>query len=291
MLSVLPEVANSADPVVPEPDRKIHDGPALDSWSATDRSRVRWSVIGGLIVGFVPYLCVLWDFGLNPLRRASAHGFASNFYDLQARALLDGHLWVPDQSLGIEGFVVDGRTFMYFPPLPALLRVPVLTLTDRFDGRLSAPMMLLAWSVLAVATATLLWNARLVIRGSTPVSRAEAWIAATFLAAITGGSVIVFLAALPWVYHEAYLWARAWAVAALAGMIVYVRRPTMKVAIATGAFAVATIMTRTTTGWAIAVAVISVGAIGACDIATPVVPWRCWPEASSRSASARGSIG
>ena len=89
----------------------------------------------GRWLGFVPYLCVLWDFRLNPLRRAGAHGFASNFYDLQARALLDGHLWVPDQSLGIEGFVVDGHTYMYFPPFPALLRVPVLLLTDRFDGR------------------------------------------------------------------------------------------------------------------------------------------------------------
>ena len=261
MLSVLPEVANSADQIGPDPGRDLHDLPAPGSWSEADRSRVRWSVIGGLTIGFVPYLCVLWDFGLNPLRRASAHGFASNFYDLQARALLDGHLWVPDQSLGIEGFVVDGRTYMYFPPLPALLRVPVLLLTDRVDGRLSAPMMLLAWSVLAAATATLLWNARFVIRGRAPVSKAEAWISATFLAAVTGGSVIVFLAALPWVYHEAYLWATAWAVATLAGLIVYARCPTMRVAVATGVFAVATTLTRTTTGWTLAITVIVVGAI------------------------------
>jgi hypothetical protein len=200
---------------------------------------------------------------LNPLRRASAHGFASNFYDLQARALLDGHLWLPDHSLGIEGFVVDGRTYMYFPPLPALLRVPVLLLTDQLDGRLSAPMMLIAWAVLAAATATLLWNARLLVRGFAPVSKAEAWTAATFLAAVTGGSVIVFLAALPWVYHEAYLWATAWAVATLAGMIVYARRPTMNVAVATGALAMATTLTRTTTGWALAITVIVVGAISA----------------------------
>ena len=208
-------------------------------------------------------MCVLWDFRWNPLRRAGAHGFASNFYDLQARALLDGHLWVPDQSLGVEGFVVDGHTYMYFPPLPALLRVPVLLLTDRFDGRLSAPMMLLAWFLLAAATATLLWNTRLLIRGFAAVSKVESLVAAMFLAAVTGGSVIVFLAALPWVYHEAYLWATACAVATLAGLVVFARRPTMAVAVSTAIFAVATILTRTTSGWAIAITVIVVGAIGA----------------------------
>ena len=64
-----------------------------------------------------------------------------------------------------------------------------------------------------------------------------------FLAAVTGGSVIVFLAALPWVYHEAYLWATACAVATLAGLVVFARRPTMAVAVSTAIFAVATILT------------------------------------------------
>ena len=31
--------------------------------------------------------------------------------------------------MGIEGFVIDGRTFMYFGPFPALLRIPVLQVT------------------------------------------------------------------------------------------------------------------------------------------------------------------
>ncbi len=262
MLSVLPSVENFAEQGSPEPQQDIDEVPS-DSLSTADRMRIRRSIIGGAVAGFLPYVCVLWDFRWNPLRRAGAHGFASNFYDLQARALLDGHFWVPDQSLGVEGFVVDGHTYMYFPPLPALLRVPVLLLTDRFDGRLSAPMMLLAWFLLAAATATLLWNTRLLIRGIAAVSKVESLVAAMFLAAVTGGSVIVFLAALPWVYHEAYLWATACAVATLAGLVVFARRPTMAVAVSTAIFAVATILTRTTSGWAIAITVIVVGAIGA----------------------------
>jgi hypothetical protein len=261
MLSVLPKVESDIQLDAPEPEQD-HDRPLSDSFSTADRSRIRRSIIGGVVAGFVPYVCVLWDFGLDPLRRAGTHGFASNFYDIQARALLDGHLWVPDQSLGVEGFVVNEHTYMYFPPLPALLRAPVLLLTDRLDGRLSAPMMLLAWLLLATATAILLWNTRLLIRGFAVVSKIESWVAGTFLAAVTGGSVIVFLAALPWVYHEAYLWATACAVAALAGIITFARRPTIGVAVPTAVFATATILTRTTSGWAIAVTVVVVGAIG-----------------------------
>ena len=156
------------------PKQDIDEVPS-DSLSTADRMRIRRSIIGGAVAGFLPYVCVLWDFRWNPLRRAGAHGFASNFYDLQARALLDGHFWVPDQSLRVEGFVVGGHTYMYFPPLPALLRVPVLLLTDRFDGRLSAPMMFLAWFLLAAATATLLWNTRLLIRRNRRFPRSNPW--------------------------------------------------------------------------------------------------------------------
>ncbi len=99
--------------------------------------------------------------------------------------------------------------------------------------------------------------------GRAPVSKVESLIAALFLAAATGGSVIVFLAALPWVYHEAYLWATACAVATLAGIVRFARRPTIAVAVSTAIFAVATILTRTTSGWAIAITVIVVGIVGA----------------------------
>ena len=90
MLSVLPTVENFAEQGSPEPKQDVDEFPS-DSFSAADRLRIRRSIIGGAVAGFLPYVCVLWDFRLNPLRRAGAHGFASNFYDLQARAVLDGH--------------------------------------------------------------------------------------------------------------------------------------------------------------------------------------------------------
>ena len=48
----------------------------------------------------------------------TAIGYASNFFDLQARAFLDGQLAVPARRLGIEGFVVDGRELHVLPSVP-----------------------------------------------------------------------------------------------------------------------------------------------------------------------------
>ena len=61
-----------------------------------------------------------------------------NFYDIQARAFLDGHLDVPAGCLGNEAFVQRGHEFLYNPPGPSLLRMPLFLVTDRFDGRLTA---------------------------------------------------------------------------------------------------------------------------------------------------------
>ena len=243
----------------------VADGSAAVTagWSAVaddDRRLSRASALAGALAGFIPFMCVLWDFGLNPLRVATQRRFASNFYDIQARAFLHGHLAVPPYSLGIEGFVIDGRTYMYFPPFPALLRLPVLLLTDRLDGRLTAPSMLLAWIALAAATVSLIWNVRFLIRGAERVTRLEAATYSVLIASITGGSIVVFQAALPWVYHEAYLWATAFTVATLAGLLAFVRHPSRLSVAFTTACALGAILTRTTSGWAMSLTMMAVAA-------------------------------
>lgn len=233
--------------------------------SQRDRLRMRRSVQFGALVGLVPFLGVLWDFGTGPLRTAGAHRFGSNFYDIQARAFLDGDLAVPTDSLGIEGFVIADRTYMYFPPFPAFLRMPLVMFTERFDGRLTAPSMLLGWLVLAVATGVLVWNVRNLMRSGAPVSRTEGVAAAILVAAVTGGSVIVFDASLPWVYHEVYIWATALTVATLAGLLSIAVAPSAGKVAATSALAVAAILTRTTSGWAMALTLVAVGGVLAIE--------------------------
>lgn len=129
-----------------------------------------------------------------------------DFYDAQARSLLHGRLAVDERILGIESFARDGETYMYFGPVPALLRIPVIALTNRLDGRLSALSMLLALTLILGAIVALGWRLRELIRGDRSVGRAEA--ASAFLVGFgaIGASSLVFAASRTWVYHEAIMW-------------------------------------------------------------------------------------
>jgi hypothetical protein len=223
--------------------------------SAADR-RLTTTCLGGAAVGLVPFLLTLWDFGIRPLRRVATN---ADFFDIQARALLHGHLDVPAGSLGIEAFVVDGRHYMYFGPFPSLLRMPLLALTDRLDGRLTALSMLAGWVVLAVATMALVRRVRRILRGEAAVGRVEAVALGAVVASITGGSTLVYLASQPWVYHEVYVWSTALAVATVASLVAAWDEPGWRRTVTTGAPALATMLTRVTAGWAMALAVVATG--------------------------------
>ncbi len=211
----------------------------------------------GAGVGFVPFLMVLFDFGG---RRMTAAGVNADFFDLQARALFHGHLDVTAGSLGIEAFVVDGRHYMYFGPFPALLRMPVLLVTDRLDGRLTALSMLAGWFVLAAAVTVLVRLVRSRMRGSAPVGRVEAVGLAAIVATVTGGSTVVYLASQPWVYHEVYIWSTALTVATVASLFAAWDDLSRRRIILTAALALATMLTRITAGWAMAAALLVTGA-------------------------------
>ncbi len=215
----------------------------------------------GAVVGAVPFLMVLWDFGIRPLRTASATRVFSNFYDLQARALMDGHLHVPTGSLSIEAFRIGGRDFMYFPPLPAVLRIPLFTITDEFDGRLSAISMLVAWLLLVVFAAALIWRVRCLLRPGRELSRRENFALGTLVAVVGGGSVVTFVAGLPWVYHEAYMWSTATAVGTTWAIIGVLERPSAGRIVGAGGLALATILSRTTAGWAMCLGLLLGGAV------------------------------
>ncbi len=216
------------------------------------------SLVGCLLGGLV-YLLVLLDLDSSPTRTAVGLGYGSNFFDIQANAFLDGRLDVPAESLGIEGFIIGGRTFMYFPPFPALLRIPVMLVTHEFDGRLTVASMALGWLVLAVMSARLLWLVRTVVRGDPVPSRREAAAAAVLLTAMTGGTVITFVAALPWVYHEVYVWSVATVVGALYWLVRAGLEPNRRTLGWLGAFALAAVLTRTTGGFAVCGAVVLAG--------------------------------
>ena len=82
MLSVPTTVEETTDHTAVASREELGGGTSESGWGATDRVRIRRSIVGGTVAGFVPFLLLLWDFAVDPLRRAGEHGFASNFYDL-----------------------------------------------------------------------------------------------------------------------------------------------------------------------------------------------------------------
>ncbi len=174
-------------------------------------------------------------------------GFLSGFYDAQARALFHGHWNVPPSVVQIEGFVVKGRTYMYFGPFPALIRMPILLLTSRLDGRLTELSILLAMLVALVCTSRLAWKIRNLVSSSS-VSVREAVLVALSVIVVATGSVFVFLANTAIVYHEAEAWGAALAIAAFDAMVGFLARPSRRGVVVTGVLATLDLLTRGSVG-------------------------------------------
>ena len=224
----------------------------------TERNRLV-ATTAGLFLGGLAYVLTLFDYHASLTRTTLQSGLFSTFYDQQARAILDGHLALPTDSLGIEGFVHGGKTFMYFPPWPAILRLPVLLTTHEYDGRLTLLSMLLAWVVFAVMVTKLVWFLLPRLSGFEDVTAGTGAVVALFLAAATGGTFLTFDAGQPWVYHEAYVWAVASVVGGLYWLVRLLAEPTRHATWWLFVFALLSVGSRATEGWAISLAAIALG--------------------------------
>jgi hypothetical protein len=223
----------------------------------SDRYRFTAAVVVGLGIVSVPYLWVLWDqwSGSADLFRYVS---PANFYDLQARAMFAGHLYVPNGSLGIEAFVHHGRQYTYFGLFPSLIRMPVLALTHRLDGRLTAPSLLAAWVVTGVFSSMLLWRIRVMGRGQAALGRAEAVSCGVLAASISGGSVLMYLAASPRVSHEDLAWSVALTLASLFALVGVIERPGRWRVLGAGIAILLTALNRSPTGYACCVGAVLV---------------------------------
>lgn len=185
-----------------------------------DRRRLRRAWLLGALVPLLLFTWVLttgeWDFFQQQL--------FGDFYDAQARAFLDGRLDVPPDVVSIEGFVRDGKTYIYFGPLPALLRLPVLVVTTELDGQLTTLSLLGAVLVLSAASFRLMCGLRPVVRGAAPVGRGELWAVGGLSATVLLGPPL-YLASGSVVYHEAIAWGLAFSVAAFGAVVRWQRSP------------------------------------------------------------------
>lgn len=197
-------------------------------------------------------------------------GFSNDFYDEQARSFLRLRLAVRPDVPGPEGFLIDGRTYLYYGPFLALARLPFAALGELFGdewfaGRLTRISMIVGFVVLCTGSYHLLEAARRCVARNWPQTDPEtgasapaapavgsAWRTGGFVAAVAC-SPALFLAGWVSVYHETELWAAAFAVWAMVGVLRCAAVPTRRDAVMTGAAIVAAILTRAPVGIGMAV--------------------------------------
>lgn len=243
---------------------------------SSDDTRIRIATTAGLFVGGLAFFLVLLDFSTSLTRTAVGSGYASSFFDLQARALLDGRWAVPDGSLGIEGFLSNGATYTYFPPFPSFVRLPVLMTTDLFDGKLTVLSMGVAWVVLAAMITRLAWFLRRRVTERTEVTVRDAILIGIFLAVATGGTTLTYDAGQPWVYHEVYMWACAGAVGAAYWMLRVLDSPEPASIGWLAFFCVVCVGSRTTAGLAVCLVTVLLGVWVATGRPVPGHRGRWW---------------
>lgn len=129
----------------------------------------------------------------------------ADFFDHQADALLRGDLALADDVIGLEAFVVDGRDQMYFGLFPALLRVPVLAVSDRWFGQLTLVSSFVAW-LLFVLAAWALTDRAVTRAGVDTTARPARWTLVAWKVTVALGTPMLMLAGPAWVFSEAIMW-------------------------------------------------------------------------------------
>jgi hypothetical protein len=234
---------------------------ALVSANAS-RRRFVGSAICGIAIVTIPYLWVLfvsWNSAPNLYRNVYQNGYGGDFYDLQARAMLSGHLYVPKGSLALETWTRGGHDYTYFGLFPSLLRIPIFLFTHQFDGKLTAISLLLAWLLTGLMASLLIWRVRIMLRGDASLGRAESLTLGVLVASIAGGSVLVYLAANPYVYSEDKAWSVALSLGAFFVLLGMLERPSWGRVCSGALFIVATNLTRATEGYACVIGALLVG--------------------------------
>lgn len=209
-------------------------------WSARER-RAAW-------FGTAVAVGLFWLLATSgqPWRLFDAGPFTADFYDAQAHALLSGRLDVPADVALIEGFDIDGRTYLYFGLGPAVLRLPIAAVTSAADGRLTVLSMLVALAVLGTAAGRLVSRSR---RVAGP-DRERPAVVGVFAAGTALATPVLFLASRGAVYHEAELWGAAAALVGLDLLLGWWDAPTPRRLVAVAAAAVFALSCRPTSGLA-----------------------------------------
>ncbi len=207
-------------------------------------NRFRLGGLGGVLIAGVSF----WWMVTNGTFNLDQEAFSSNFYDVQAQAMLHGRLSMPSSVLSIEGITAHGGTYMYFGPLLAVVRLPLIWADPSLTGRISATSMLLAFLVGLWALIELGWRLRPLAGLGERVGGTEQVVVGLLTASVGIGSILLYLSSYVSVYHETELWAVALALWGLVCGYEVLTRPRLRPVLALAALTVACTMTRLAVG-------------------------------------------
>ena len=198
-----------------------------NSVDASDAGRLTSSERKSARVGTLLAVVIFWLIAtcLQPWHLFDKGPYTTDFYDAQARSLVHGHLDVPADVAGIEGFEIDGKTQIYFGIGPAIMRLPLSGVSDVFDRRLSLLSEMIALGVLGLAAARLLKRAKSLVIDA-PIG--SDWWFGAFAVVATLGTPLLFFTSRALVYHEAELWGAAAGLAGLDLVLRWWRVPTRR---------------------------------------------------------------
>ncbi|HET8542618.1 MAG TPA: hypothetical protein VFL83_22275 [Anaeromyxobacter sp.] len=168
------------------------------------------------------------------------------FYDDLGDSLLEGRFDVPVRAIGSEAFVIDGKTYGYFGPTPALLRIPLNALFPGMRGLWTRSMMIAAALLTLVATYLI---RRTAATAALPGSaRRGGWLDAAFVVCAAAGTSMLFISRRPIVYHEALAFGVAFAMWTYVLLLRYAEDRRLRVALAAAALALLSFQARVSVG-------------------------------------------
>ncbi len=184
-------------------------------------------------------------------------GFSTDFYDAQAHAFWRLRLDVPAAAAGQEGFLIDGKTYLYYGPLLAIARMPFALFGSWADGRLSRLSLVFAFFIVCTLAFHVARGVnRLIGSPATATPRRYA-----ILVVAVACSPALSLAGWNSVYDETELWAFAFFLATVVALLRLWEAPTRRSWMAAAGAAICTVLTRTNVGFGALTALALVGVL------------------------------
>jgi hypothetical protein len=155
---------------------------------------------------------LLWIFTMTGGREIFLSEVLGKAYDSQAEHFLRGDVTVDGEAIRHEVMVVKGKSYMYFGPFPAFLRIPLNYIYPAGRGHWSRISGFCAGMIALAAFAGLI---RMALRASQLSNRWQNWLGNAALVGFALGSPLLLLLGNLSIYDEAIIWGLASSLAAL----------------------------------------------------------------------------